>query len=615
LQEVGQVGETVCQFDLKAALSAEPDEGANFSFNFEIELETEVRAAPIGATYSAGQACAGLAAIIPPLAIRENPNKDIATTMRICPTLSFAGRAASTAVVVIIWFLLPAPVARAWQADLGDGRYQNPVLFADYSDPDVIRVGSDFYMVSSSFHFMPGIPILTSKDLVNWTIIGHVYQRFAFDPAYNLNGGDGDRYGGGCWAPVIRYHGGRFWVYFPTPNEGIFMSTAKLAAGPWAPLVQVKKVSGWEDPCPFWDDDGKAYLAHSVLGAGPLILHRLSPDGTQLLDEGTNIVNDPVDLPVLEGPKMYKMRGYYYIFAPAGGVGQGWQAVLRSTNVYGPYESHRVLDQGDTTINGPHQGAYVETPEGQPWFVHFQSRDSYGRIFWLEPVRWTNGWPVIGSAPAGITTGHPVLTWAKPEIQGRTAIQIPQTSDEFNSETLGLQWQWNHNPDNSKWSLTDRPGYLSLRATPAESLVHARNTLTEMLADPAVTITTLLDPRRMADGQRAGLCMFGDPAGWIGVVQNEGQKRIGYVTGNHEVLGPSMSNASVYLRVNVNNGLATFSYSLDGDIFVTAGEPVALRSSWWKGARPGLFSFNNSGKPPQSTGVADFDWFHYEPKN
>jgi beta-xylosidase len=550
-----------------------------------------------------------------PLAIQAIPNKNAANSMRMYPTLSLVGRQCGPAgILAILFCLLLAPAALAWQSDLGDGRYQNPVLFADYSDPDVIRVGSNFYMVSSSFHFMPGIPILTSKDLVNWTIIGHVYSRFEFDPAYNLTGGDGDRYGAGCWAPVIRYHAGLFRVYFPTPNEGIFMSTAKSAAGPWSPLVQVKKVSGWEDPCPFWDDEGKAYLVHSVLGAGPLILHRMSADGTQLLDDGTNIVQDPDNLPVLEGPKIYRMRGYYYIFAPAGGVGQGWQAVLRSKNIYGPYKSRKVLDQGDTAINGPHQGAYVETPDGQPWFVHFQSRDAYGRIFWLEPVKWTDDWPVIGSAPAGATTGHPVLTWAKPEIKGRTPIQIPQTSDEFNSSKLGLQWEWNHNPDDSKWSLTGRHGYLRLRAAPAESLVHARNTLTQMLADPAVIITTLLDSRKMADGQRAGLCMLGDPAGWIGVAQTEGRQQIGCFTANHETLGPTISSSSIYLRMNVDNGIATFSYSLDGNTFVADGDPVKLRSSWWKGARPGLFSFNTAGQPPQSTGAADFDWFHYEPK-
>jgi beta-xylosidase len=503
--------------------------------------------------------------------------------------------------------------AHAWQSDLGNGRYQNPVLFADYSDPDVIRVGSKFYMVSSSFHYMPGIPILVSEDLVNWTITGHVFSRFEFDPAYDMT--NGDRYGGGCWAPTIRFHNGRFWVYFPTPQEGIFMSTAKSAAGPWSPLVQVKKVAGWEDPCPFWDDDGKAYLIHSVLGAGPLILHRMSSDGTKLLDDGVTIVNDPANMPVLEGPKLYKMRGYYYIFAPAGGVSQGWQEVLRSKNIDGPYEHREVLNQGNTAINGPHQGAYVETVGGQPWFAHFQDHGPYGRIFWLEPVKWIDDWPVIGQAKDGVTAGQPVLTWTKPETIDKSAIQIPQTSDEFNSSKLGLQWQWNHNPDDSKWSLTQRPGYLRLRAFPADTLLHARNTLTQMLADPAVTVTTLLDTQKMADGQRAGLCMFDDSPGWIGVEQKQDERWIVCSISNHETRGPSIKEYDIWLRASIINGIANFFYSTNGEHFASFGQPITLRSSWWKGARPGLFTFNLKIQNNQPLGIADFNWFHYEPLN
>lgn len=513
--------------------------------------------------------------------------------------------------LVFCCWLVIAPVACAWQSDLGDGRFKNPVLFADYSDPDVIRVGLEFYMVSSSFHFMPGIPVLVSKDLVNWRIIDHVYDHFKFDPAYDMNGGD--RYAKGCWAPAIRYHNGLFWVYFPTPQEGIFMSTAKSAAGPWSAPIQVKNVAGWEDPCPFWDEDGKAYLIHSVLGAGPLILNKMSPDGTQLLDEGTTIVKNPDAMPTLEGPKIYKMRGYYYIFAPAGGVGRGWQEVLRSTNIYGPYEHRKVLEQGETAINGPHQGAYVETANGQPWFIHFQELGAYGRVFWLEPVKWVDDWPVIGQAPNGAASGQPVLTWTKPDIGAGATVQIPQTSDTFDSPTLGLQWQWNHNPDDSKWSLMARPGYLRLNATLADSLIHARNTLTQMLSDPVSIITASLDTRNMADGQRAGLCVFGKLSAWIGVVQTGSKHQIACFTSTNETPGSVITAQVVQLRASINNGIAGFSYSLDGRHFISFGDPVKLQFSWWKGARPGLFSFNTASTTNQSPGVADFDWFRYEP--
>ena len=284
--------------------------------------------------------------------------------------------------------------AHAWQADLGNGTYKNPVLFADYSDPDVIRVGNDFYLVSSSFHYLPGIPILKSPDLVNWTIVGHAFPRLDLAPQYNLQ--DGDRYGKGCWAPAIRYHDHRFYIYFPTPQEGIFMTSAPAPEGPWDPIVPVIRQAGLEDPCPFWDDDGTAYLVHSVTGAGPLILHKMSPDGKSVLDSGKVIVRDKQNLPTLEGPKFYKRNGYYYILAPIRGVSGGWQVALRSRNIYGPYDYKVLLTQGTTAINGPHQGGYVETPSGQGWFLHFQERGAYGRILHLEPVNWVDDWPLMG---------------------------------------------------------------------------------------------------------------------------------------------------------------------------------------------------------------------------
>ncbi len=516
-------------------------------------------------------------------------------------------------VLVGLWISIAAS-ALGWQSDLGNGFYKNPVLFSDYSDPDVIRVDSKFYLVSSSFHYMPGIPVLASEDLVNWKIIGHVFDRFEFDPAYNLT--NGDRYGAGCWAPAIRYHDGRFWVYFPTPQEGIFMSTAKSAAGPWSPVVQVKAVAGWEDPCPFWDDDGKAYLVHSVLGAGPLILHRLSPDGTKLLDDGVVIVQDKNSLPVLEGPKMYKLRGYYYIFAPAGGVEHGWQEVLRSTNIYGPYEYKKVLAQGNTAINGPHQGAYVETRKGQPWFVHFQSRGPYGRVFWLEPVDWKNDWPVIGQPSDENGVGEPVLKWRKMLTHSRLdpmlagPIQIPAESDGFDSKTLGLQWQWNHNPVDSKWSLVARPGYLRLEAMSADSLLHARNTLTQMLSDPVQNFTTSMEVAGMADGQVAGLCLFQNPPAWIGVIQTRGQKKLALSMDGQMTYGPSIDGNLVRLQAGVINGVGNFAYSTDGKAFVSLGSNVNLRFSWWKGARVGLFSYNTTTETSHPMGFADFDWFH-----
>lgn len=274
------------------------------------------------------------------------------------------------------------------------------------------------------------------------------------------------------------------------------------------PAVAVLSGAGWEDPCPFWDDDGEAYLVHSKLGAGPLILHRMSPDGKHLLDAGRIIVQDPVHLPTLEGPKLYKRNGWYYIFAPMGGVGRGSQAVLRSRNIWGPYDFRTVLTQGNSSVNGPHQGGYVETPDGRGWFLHFSQRGAHGRIDYLEPVRWQDDWPVIGEAPPGATQGQPVASWTMPVVVRGAAKWKPQTSDDFSRPTLSPMWEWNHNPDDAHWSLTERRGYLRLHPMAAPDLFHARDTLTESMQDESLTFTAHLDISHLKDGDRAGVSIF-----------------------------------------------------------------------------------------------------------
>src|SRR5579862_839066 len=226
--------------------------------------------------------------------------------------------------------------------DQGDGTYKNPVLKSDYSDTEILKVGDDFYIISSDFNYF-GIQLLHSKDLVNWAVIGQVFNHLGMDPKYDQMRG----YGEGTWAPSLRFHNSEFYLYVCTPYDGLFMWHTKNPAGPWSEMVTVRKVPRWEDPCPIWDDDGQAYLVHSEKGAGPLILHKMSPDGTTLLDDGKEIYRGQNS----EGPKFYKRNGYYYISLPEGGVSGGWQTVLRSKNIYGPYESKRVLQ-----LNSPHQG-------------------------------------------------------------------------------------------------------------------------------------------------------------------------------------------------------------------------------------------------------------------
>ncbi|MDP3446005.1 MAG: glycoside hydrolase 43 family protein, partial [Ignavibacteria bacterium] len=255
-----------------------------------------------------------------------------------------------------------------WNPNIDDSTYRNPIIYADYSDPDVCRVGDDYYMTSSSFSHFPGLPILHSKDLVNWKIIAHAVKN------YPINEFIKPQHGGGIWAPSIRYHNNEFYIYFGDPDNGIFMTKSKNPEGPWEPLYLIKEAKGWIDPCPFWDDDGSAYLirawARSRSGIKHILtIHKMSSDGKTLLDDGVNVFSDSLNHPTIEGPKLYKRNGYYYIFAPAGGVKPGWQTILRSKNIYGPYEDKIVLEQGSTKVNGPHQGGWVTTPTGENWFT------------------------------------------------------------------------------------------------------------------------------------------------------------------------------------------------------------------------------------------------------
>jgi beta-xylosidase len=528
--------------------------------------------------------------------------------------------------------LLGVAMAMAARGAVARGAtYRNPIIYADYSDPDVLRVGKRYYLVASSFHFSPGIPILESLDLIHWRIVGHVLPRLDFAPGYNMVPpftltdatarpiGAGQRYGGGVWAPAVRYHDHRFYVYWPTPDEGIFVSTATHMEGPWSAPVTVLAGPGYEDPCPFWDTDGRAYLVHARVGAGFLILHRLSADGTRVLDAGKTIVEDRVNLPVLEGPKLYKRHGWYYIFAPIGGVGSGGQAVLRARNMDGPFEWRVVLVPGQTHVLGPHQGAYVETPTHQGWFVHFNSTGAFGRITYLEPVRWRDDWPIIGDPIGDQSQGQPVAEHAAPTSDAQAVQYHLQDADEFNGPTLGLQWEWNHNPDDALWSLSARPGYLRLKAAPAQYLVTARNTLTQVLQGPSMTVTTRLAIGHLGEQQRAGLVLFGARPTWIGVVRDAGSTYLTYASAGVETRGPSLSGDAIDLRAQVSADQSVrFAYAMGRDAqFDWFGPATALSQfSWWKGSRPGLFTFIKTQPlgtaAPAAESYVDFDWFHVE---
>jgi beta-xylosidase len=503
-------------------------------------------------------------------------------------------------------------------------------MWSDYNNLDVIVVGSDFYMIAASHHFM-GMPVLHSSDGVNWTLLTRIYRRLDIDPRYNT---PGQAYQDGTWAPAIRYHEGRFYVYVTTPTEGLIMTSTADAAGSWDPWLVVKAVAGWEDPCPFWDDiknaggDGpngeKAYLIRSQTGAGPLIVQQMSWDGKQLLGTTTTVANGST----LEGPKLGKRNGYYYIFAPEGGIDKGYQVVWRSSAILGPYTVKTILEQGSTSTNGPHQGSWIDLPSGQSWFYHFQQNGGWGRIGHLEPAQWgTDDWPKIGVDLDGNGIGEPVAQPKKPDVGGTFPIAVPASSDEFVGSDLGVQWLWNHNPDDTKWSLSARPGWLRLSARPLanksgtsaasgsvpfveDSIIFAYNTVVQLAMGKVASAVTLLDTSGMVDGQRAGITLFGQTYGWIGVVNTAGKGTVRANVDGTYTSGPALAGTTVYLKASMSaSSQISFAYSTDGVTFTPLGGSVTVGRTWFEGIKFGLFTYNLS--TATAAGAADFDYFHY----
>jgi beta-xylosidase len=515
----------------------------------------------------------------------------------------------------------PASLATApWVADLGDGRYRNPVLHADYSDPDAIRVGDRFYMTASSFNNVPGLPLLESPDLVNWTLVGHALPRL--EPAAVF---DRPQYGKGVWAPTLRWHDGRFWIFYPDPDYGVYVTTAERFAGPWSPPRLLLAGRGIIDPAPLWDDDGNAYLLHAWAKSraginNVLTLRRMDAQATRMLDDGGKIIIDGGRYPgyhTVEGPKLYKAHGYYYVFAPAGGVEMGWQAVFRSRSIDGPYEARRVLDQGATPVNGPHQGAWVDAPDGKDWFVHFQDKGAYGRVVHLQPMRWQDGWPVIGAPGNSAGVGEPVIAYTKP-VQG-FGPAAPATSDAFDGPALGLQWQWGANPGPGWYSLTDNPGHLRLatQVVPeAEGYVRAAGAILTQKAPASRFIAeTRVRLAGAVDGDRAGLIVNAMQYAWAGLRRNGGRTEL-----VRTVCGPfgprCREEATVILadapdaltlRMQMNeNGFVNFAYSVDGREFKPAGDAFPVTRGTWVGAQVGLFSVGTRTRTQPSFLEADY---------
>jgi beta-xylosidase len=495
---------------------------------------------------------------------------------------------------------LPCPFP--WYPDGRDGDYRNPIIHADYSDPDVIRVGRDYYLTASSFNCTPGLPILHSRDLVNWTIRAHALKNLPHRRYAEVQPGCG------VWAPALRFHAGKFWIFFPTPDEGIYVITADAPAGPWTEPHLLQAGKGLIDPCPLWDDDGKAYLVHAYSLSRAGIRDRLrvcpmAPDGSRLLDEGKIVFHQPDKHPILEGPKFFKRNGWYYVLAPAGGVENGWQVALRSKNIYGPYEDKIVLEQRGTCVNGPHQGALVNTAQGGWWFVHFQDAGAYGRIVHLQPVKWEADWPVMGQR------GEPVLQHVKPVANEK--ISAPQTSDDFNARQLGLQWQWHANHEDDWCVLGRRKGWLRLHPqyAPGEARGSLPNLLLQKFPARSFTVETLLEFAPKKTGEEAGLIIAGQMSAAFSIEKAESGNQLTLrVNGAQKFIEENVPD-KIKLRVTVDDaGKCHFSYATYNG-FLPVPETFQAVKGVWIGAKIGLYSI--SRRKTRAAGHADFDYFRF----
>ncbi len=534
-------------------------------------------------------------------------------------------------------------VSEVWVADQGDGTYKNPVLYADYSDPDVCRVGDDFYMTSSSFNCLPGLQILHSKDLVNWSIIGAAVPT-TLQPATMP---ERPQHGNHIWAPCIRYHNGEFYIFWGDPDQGIYMVKAKNPEGPWDEPVLVKAVKGIIDTTPLWDDDGRVYLAHAYAGSraglkSVIAVCELNADATKAITPSRIVFDGHEKHQTCEGPKFYKKDGYYYLFFPAGGVPTGWQVVARSKNVYGPYEDRIVLAQGDSEVNGPHQGGWVDTPTGEDWFMHFQDVGAYGRLVHLQPMKWVDGWPVIGVDEDGDGCGTPVSTYKKPNVGQTYPVCTPQESDEFNGFTLSPQWQWHANI-NDKWAYyAGDKGYVRLYSYPVvddyKSLWDVANLLLQKTPAPNFTATMKLTftPSPKYTGERTGLVVMGRDYAALVLENTENGLVLSQVeckkadSGKPEKVNEStpLANSTVYLKARFSTDfekisksegghdlvvMCEFSYSTDGKRYKKLGTPFQVREGKWIGAKIGTFC-TRPAMVTNDGGWADVDWFRITKK-
>ena len=495
--------------------------------------------------------------------------------------------------------------------------FRNPIIPADYSDLDCIRVGDDYYAISSTMQFSPGMTILHSRDLVNWEIAGNAVSDLTqISPA--LSWKQMDRYGRGIWAGTLRHHNGRFYLFFGAPNEGYFMTSAEKAEGPWDPLTTLLAEEGWDDCTAIWDEQGRAWFAGTCFRDGyKTYLFPMADDARSIDRSRGRLINEGYGR---EASKLIRHDGYYYLIFSEhrDGIGR-YVLAKRDRKMTGSFSEERQLLLPCREANEPNQGGIIEGPDGQWYFLtHHGSGDWSGRIVSLLPVTWYDGWPMMGDTRGGMP-GSMVweTTMAAPinEEHRVSENMVLQRSDDFDytqSSTLAPQWQWNYQPRQEKYSLTERPGWLRLHAfLPLEhdKLLKAGNTLTQRaFRTPRNEVTIRIDISHLVDGQHAGLCHFASHSGCLGVVRKEGQT---YLELRHddnvEVSASPIAASCLWLRSTWGlDGHSQFSYSLDGDHFTPFGT-YDLSWGYYRGDRIGIYCYNNQS----DDGFVDIDYLHY----
>ena len=499
--------------------------------------------------------------------------------------------------------------------------FQNPILYADYSDPDAIRVGNDYYMTASSFNCYPGLQILHSTDLVNWSLVNA-----ALPKAYDKE--KGVEHGNFVWAPSLRFHNGLYYIFWGDPDRGIYYTTTKDVRGRWSDPQLLLEGKGYIDPCPYWQND-TLYVIHALAGsrAGLKSVLLAATFVDNQLSDHRIIFDGHQSHPTCEGPKIYKRNDFYYIFTPAGGVATGWQLVLRSKNIYGPYEEKIVLKQGSTDVNGPHQGAWVTTPSGEDWFLHFQDVGALGRIVHLQPMKWENDWPIMGN------NGEPVSKYKAPE-GCKKQIKTSNITIEFDSTALDYSWQYPHTPD-VKWHFCDANSSMlrlfSMPENDGNNLWEQPNLLLRKIDAPKLTATAKVrfSPATKINGERCGLITMGLDYAGIMIEKRDNRlivytiqctkankKQAEQLTSDEIAILP---DEWVYLRLKIEKGIATFALSTNNKSFITIGIPFTLKEGQWIGAkygfyctRPSLKTLKSNKQPTNDGGHLDIDWLKIE---